>query len=410
MGCGALLRVLVSLVCSVRPALASHAQPPSQRIRAVAELAASRRSTSVGRAQRATCAPARGAEQSAKQSALLAQQLAAPDKSVEAAPAVRAKLLDELADALGSVVYLTGQLNAGHEEQAELEGELTELMAGADAAATVAAADPEQRMAALKAKQRALLLKTRARLGGPLPSGDKQAKLAAELEAWKQQQREATAQLAKVDAEPRFASLTATPPRNMQKPATVKKGKVETLRACSVRDVDWRNITIDVGGRSVQLIDGQGPLAPGDASVRIKDVSYGDSNGNGREEVFLLVDREEFTRTPAAADGERAGRPVRLRARLLQHAAARRPGALDARRVRKPVSGGYDHDGRYAILELRLATASGGRQCPIATLARDPLTFARIVRSLRPTLSVFRVDRAPARSTLRWSLPIEQSF
>jgi hypothetical protein len=134
--------------------------------------------------------------------------------------------------------------------------------------------------------------------------------------------------------------------------------KVETLRACSVREVDWPNITIDVAGRSVQLIDGQGPLEPHSAqesvSVRIKQASFGDSNGNGREEVFLLVEREEVT---ISWRGEHASERDGLYVLESAPDCSMRQLAefvLTARGVAgKPVAGGYDYDGHDAFREFR---------------------------------------------------------
>lgn len=363
-GRGAFWRAL-GLACLLALPVTAHAQTAHAQPRAadathaaeltrVAEINQRRRALAgqLGRQRVALIQAEKRAEQ-------LQKQLEAPANGIDAAPALRARLLDQRADALESVVYLTGALESGHAEQAELEAEVTELLAGADAQATVLAADPEQRAVARKAKQRALALKSRARLGPALSSAEKQVRLSAEQAAWKEQQQAASAQLAAVRAEPRFASLTATPPRNQRKRAPPTRGKVETLRACSVRDVDWKNITIDVGGRSVQLLDGQGPIEPAgaeeSASVRLKEVTFGDTNDNGREEVFLLVDREEVTRAPEGGElaRERDGLYVLESApdcsmRQLADLALSTRGLSG-----KPVRGGYDHDGRDALRELR---------------------------------------------------------
>ncbi|MET0340142.1 MAG: hypothetical protein ABW252_04040 [Polyangiales bacterium] len=358
LGRGAVCRALGLVCCLSTLPSASFAQATKAEPTLAAELT---RVSEVNQRRRAlTLAIARQRTEltrAAQRAEQLRTQLDDPAQSVEAAPALRAKLLDQRADALGDVVYLTGQLQSGHAEQSELEAELSELLAGADAQA--AGVDASQRMAAMKAKQRAVMLKTRAKLGPALATPEKQVKLAEELAAWRQQQQDATRAQAAVAAEPRFASLTATPPRNLRKLPAATRAKVETLRACSVRDVDWKNITIDVGGRSVQLLDGQGPIEParadGSASVKLKEVSYGDTNANGREEVFLLVDREEVTRAPDV--GEVANELDGLYVLESASDCSMRQLAdvvLSARGLGgKPVRGGYDHDGRDALRELR---------------------------------------------------------
>lgn len=366
--CGALL------LCALHLAAPAHAQPGtgdkalSAELTRIAEINQRRRALSqnLGR-QRVELT------RSTQRADALQKQLDATTDAV-----ARAKLLDQAADALSGVAYLTGQLQAGYAELHELESELTDMLASADADVARMTAESAARAAQLKAKQRALSLRSRAQLGPAKSSADKQAKLADELTTWKAMQDDAEARIEKANAEPRFASLTATPPRSMRALPRTTPGKVETLRACSVREVDWPNITFDVAGRSVQLIDGQGPIEPAtgaeSVSVRIKETHFGDTNRNGREEVFLLVEREEVT---SSFRGESARETDGLYVLESAPDCSMRQLAdivLPTRGIQgKPVPGGYDYEAHDAFREFRW----------IDGILRETTVRSRLARMIR---------------------------
>jgi hypothetical protein len=71
------------------------------------------------------------------------------------------------------------------------------------------------------------------------------------------------------------------------------------LKTCKMREIDWRNVTIAVGGQTTKLRDGAGLIEPWPGGMRaklsLKQVDFLDSNLDGRQEALLLTEREQLS-------------------------------------------------------------------------------------------------------------------
>ena len=355
-----LAAILLTALAGGAPALPSTSQAqaapqaPTEEMRQVQEISQRRRALTLQlNQQRLALARAQKLESE------LRAQLDKPENAAERAPDARARLLDKESDALQTVVYLAGQLQAGSAEWSELGLVLSDIVAQADAAASAAATDatPKGRMLGMQAKQQAALLKMRAQLGAPAQAESKRVQAEVESAAWKSQRAEAEQRLAKVDAEPRFGKLSETPPRTA-KGRFGQPAQGAALKACNVREVDWKNVTITISGRSMLLIDGQGPIEPQRggmrSSVTVKQLDFADTNGDQRDEALMLVEREEYA--AASADALTSTVPALYVFDITPECGLRRLAEValpSGGRAGKPVAGGYEYESASDFRDYR---------------------------------------------------------
>ena len=233
------------------------------------------------------------------QASALRVQLEAPANSMLNAPQVRAKLLDQAADAERVVASVTSRIIAAASEDVALEEELQQIVAAAQGEALSANKDTSAQgaLAARNARQHLATLRTRSKALAPRVAAEQRARNQEVIAQLRAQKADAEQLAGRYDAELRYASVSPTVPGN--------KPQAAPLKTCKMHEIDWKNVTITVGGQTTKLRDGSGPIEPWPGGMRarlqLKQVDFLDSNLDGRQEALLLTEREQLS----SAEGKR---------------------------------------------------------------------------------------------------------